>query len=108
MEKLKNIFKMDSYDDALEHILTRHGGDGIFVFEDNDSPPVVWHEFAHTSSNMGAGTWDHEHEGTTPETTQEMVKSAFEMMENPNFADKLVEHMHEEDQKVREKYVEEN
>lgn len=89
-EVMKSIYKFDSYADAIEHIMTRHGEIGRQIGTDDDSPAVIWHQFAHLESGVDAGPWDHEHEDTiNPEVLQSDLEDILKKIGNPLFIELL-------------------
>ena len=80
MKRLPSIYKYKEWEDAMKHVAEEHGIAGHLIVRDPNQAPIMWHEFAHTSPEMGMGTWDHEHDDTTPESVRAKMEENLRRM----------------------------
>jgi len=85
---LPSVYALESYAEAIRHALEHHGEEGKKIVSDPDQPPIIWHQFSHLESELGAGTWDHEHEDTVnPEIAQALLTGMLDQIKNPLFTE---------------------
>ena len=80
MKRLPSIYKYKEWEDAMKHIAEEHGIAGHLIVRDPNQAPIMWHEFAHTAPDMGMGTWEHEHDDTTPESVRAKMDEALKQV----------------------------
>lgn len=107
MEQLPNLRDFNSYQEVLQHLVERHGAEGLRIVKDQDQSPFVWHECAHAGMvELPEGTqWDHTHEGTDAESTKSLIDSIMGMMSNGELLEILKQSS--EDSELQE-HVEQN
>ena len=99
MSELENIFDMDSYEDAIQHILEFHGEKGREVVNNPNEAPTMWHECAHVGfiEDIPADyDWGHTHKDTTPESVEARMEQNLKLFNDPNFLKLLMEQLSDE------------
>jgi hypothetical protein len=116
IEVLPNMRNVPNYIDILKHLVECHGEEGKKIANDPDQSPFMWHEFAHVDTEIGAGTWNHEHEGTNVESANDMLSMIMSMMStlinNPDgieqFKAMLDSEEYQEESRLMEEYRKDN
>jgi len=83
-EELPNVYDSESYEEVVQHILSRHGDEGREVLSDPSQAPAMWHEHRHSSLEFEV-ILDHAHVGTNPAETAQRWAKVRKAIENPLF-----------------------